>query len=489
MFLASVDLGSNSFRLEIGRVEGHRVIFQKYWKEGVRLAAGIDEHGMLTEEAQNNALKTLVRFNELIRNFEPEHVRAVGTQALRIAKNTPQFLEKAQKALGFPIEILRGHEEARLVFEGCSYRLPPSDAKRLIVDIGGGSTELVIGVGHKAHRCESFHIGCVNITLDYFPDGIINEEHFEKALIASRSEITEAFENFNVDNWDEAYGSSGTMDAICTILRTQGVIDAHTVTLEQLLDLKAEIIRQGSIDQLSMPGLDDSRREVIVGGLVVLLAVFRTLKITSMTACSGALRVGLLYGLLDRHSNLDIREESAQALLEMSHSDLAQALRVQKLSLALFSELGIPCSDEDIKLLGWASLLHEVGSIISHNGYHHHTAYILGNSDLAGFSRSNQDQLARLTLGQRGNLAKVEPYLANPITTAQLLCLRLATIFAHNRIDVELPEHALSIQGRTITLRIDPQWMQTHPLTHFLLENEINIWEKVQYNFVLTVAD
>lgn len=485
MLLASVDLGSNSFRLEIGRVEGSRVVHQSYWKESIRLSAGFDENGYLTEEVQNRALATLARFNERIKTFPQAQVRAVGTQALRIAKNSKQFIQKAEKVLGFPIEVLRGHEEARLVFEGCSYRLPSSNAKRFIVDIGGGSTEFVIGTGHKAERCESFHVGCVNTTLENFPDGIITEERFEKAKLYVQSEITEAFTDFNINNWDEAYGSSGTMDAISTILRTMGLSEEGEVTAEHLNLLRRMLIEQGHISQINLPSLLDSRREVIVGGLIVLSAVFATLKIKVMHPCTGALRVGLIYDLLERETDKDIREESAQALLNWTMVDQQQAHRVQSIALELFDQTFPQATSEDKKLLGWASLLHEIGGLISHNGYHRHTAYVLANCDMDGFSRSNQECLSTLALAQRGNLLKVEKNLVREKMRTQILSLRLAVIFTHTRLPIELPPLKLVNQPTGFRLEISKSWLAQHPLTHFLLENEVIFWKKVKYDFDL----
>ncbi len=489
MLLASVDLGSNSFRLEIGRVEGSRVLHQSYWKESVRLSAGFDEDGCLTEEVQMRALATLARFNERIKTFPKAQVRAVGTQALRIAKNSPEFIQKAERVLGFPIEILRGREEARLVFEGCSYRLPASNAKRFIVDIGGGSTEFVIGQGHKAQMCESYHVGCVNTTIGYFADGKITDEQFEKAQLFVQSEITEAYPEFNINNWDEAYGSSGTMDAISTILRIMGLSEEGEVTSEHLAILRKLLIQQGEISRLELPGLMDNRREVIVGGLVVLSAVFETLKIKVMHPCTGALRVGLLYDLLDRKCQQDIREESAQALLNWTSVDKEQAQRVQSLSLSLFNQVCPQASDEDKKLLGWASLLHEIGGIISHNGYHRHTAYVLANCDLAGFSRPNQECLSTLVLAQRGNLLKVEKAIQRAIYRAQIISIRLAVIFAHTRLPTELPTMKLTVKENGFKLSLCAQWLQQHPLTHFLLENEVVFWNKVKYDFELELID
>ena len=482
--LAAIDLGSNSFRLEIGRVENDKIVSEHYSKEGVRLAAGLDEHGALTEEAQQRALLTLERFHQKIKNFAPEHVRAVGTQTIRIAQNNKSFLLRAQKVLGFPIEILPGQEEARLVFEGCFHRLPLSDKKRLVIDIGGGSTELVTGCANHADRCESFHVGCVNLSLKYFPGGVITREGYEAAKLAAMAEFQEGRERFNSKLWDEAYGSSGSMEAICSLANSFG-FDSPIITKESLCAIRDKIIEAGHTSKLNFPDLHHSRREVITGGLAVLHAACDALNIREIKFSAGALRVGLLYEQLSRLNGIDLRENSAWELLKYSGVSAAQAKRVSQIALLLLQRLDPQAPESVRKRLHWAALLHETGNLISHNRFHRLGAYLIEHFDLQGFSINDRHWVSQLVLGHRGRLYKIEPQLSDSEWAKSLLVLRLASIIAHKREDISLPEFELS-QNAEHHWRLsfqDHDWLSKHPLTHFLLQREVEAWKAVQYQF------
>lgn len=487
MLLASVDLGSNSFRLEIGRVDADRILTQNYWKETVRLSAGLDQQNALTEQCQNKALNVLARFHELIALFPPSHVRAVGTQALRSASNADEFLKKAQQVLGFPIEILPGQEEARLIFEGCSYRLPYSEETRLIIDIGGGSTEFALGYKHQALRCASFHIGCVNTTLACFPNGELSKELFDKAVLFAKAELHRSRDEFHQQHFQQAYGSSGTMEALeCMSVALGLTSPGEGITLEHLSTMTDKILCYHNIRDLVIDSLPDSRKEVIIGGLAVLTAVFQVLGLKTIQACSGALRVGLLYNLLERKTDKDIRESSASGLLTMLAADRTQADRMQHITLMLLQRIWPNCPAETARLLGWSALLHEVGATLSHSKYHYHSAYIIRHSDLAGFSRSNQEFMANLVLAQRGNLNKVSSFVTDTNNARLVLCLRLARIFIHHRQDTQLPDFQLSCNDRHFCLALPPLWLEQHPLTHLLLETEVSLWNTVKYHFTLS---
>lgn len=482
--LAAIDLGSNSFRLEIGRIEGNEIICEHYGKEGVRLAAGLDSNGYLTEEVQQKALDTLARFREKIKDFKPEHVRAVGTQTIRIAQNNKAFLRRAQDVLGFPIEILPGQEEARLVFEGCAHRLPLSDKKRLVIDIGGGSTELVTGSGLHADRCESFHVGCVNLSLHYFPNGEITREGYEAAKLAAMAEFQEGRERFNSTLWDEAYGSSGSMEAICSLAKSFGM-DSYTISQERLCEIRDAMIAKGHVDKLDFPDLHRSRKEVITGGLAVLHAACDALNIKSIKFSAGALRVGLLYEQLSRLNGNDLRESSAWELLHYSAVSEAQAKRVDLLAQKLLQRLFPDATEDTKKRLHWAALLHETGNLISHNRFHRLGAYLIEHFDLQGFSINDRHWVSQLVLGHRGRLYKIESQLDNETWAKSLLALRLASIIAHKREDIELPDFSLTQEGKRhwrLSFK-DSSWLNKHPLTHFLLQREVDAWKAVQYQF------
>ena len=313
ILLGAVDLGSNSFRVEIGRVEDYRITTESYWKETVRLAGGIDEHGAFTPEIQERALSALRRFREKLEGIDPQNIRAVGTQALRVATNSADFLPRAEEALGHPIEIIAGREEARLVFSGCAHTLPPSSEKRLVVDIGGASTELIIGCGFIAKECESFHVGCVNTSRAYFPDGKITANALKQAQLSAQAEFEEAHQEFSFRNWDAAYGSAGTIGAVADIGHASGLTNG-VVTPALLKVMRKELVEAGDIRKINFPGLKEDRREVIAGGLAVLSAVFDTFKIKEMRPASGALRVGLLYDMLGRQEQRDTGHSAHQAL-------------------------------------------------------------------------------------------------------------------------------------------------------------------------------
>ncbi len=484
MLLAAVDLGSNSFRLEIGRVEGSLIHRHGYWKETVRLAAGLGDDQRLSKKAIESACECLARMNERLRGMSGEHVRAVGTQTLRVARNLNEFLLEAQNALGYPIEVISGREEARLVFEGCMHTLPPSDGRRLVVDIGGASTELIVGRGFVAEQAESFSIGCVNATLRYFRGGAIDRASFKRAQVAAGAEFEEGIAAFNRSQWDEAYGSSGTIGAVSEILRAEGWTDG-TITSEGLLKLRQALLGAGEIKRIRLQGLKAERQEVIAGGVAVLAAVFETFGITQMRTARGALRVGVLYDLLGRRESRDLREATVERMQARFGVDRAQAQRVGALAAQFFDALAPKADDELHKRLAWAAALHECGFAISHNDYHKHGAYLVRHSDLAGFSTTDQARIAVLILGQRGNLKKVAAALEDEQRAGKILALRLAVIFCHARRALEPPRWTLRASRGAIELGVDADWLARHPLTQHLLEEEAAQWEKVGIRFAL----
>ena len=479
MLLGAVDLGSNSFRVEIGQVHGDRITTQSYWKETIRLAGGFDEAGALTPEAQARALGALSRFRERLGNLPPERVRAVGTQAMRAATNSSEFLKKAEAALGYKIDILSGHEEARLVFKGCARTLPPSEKRRLIVDIGGASTELIIGEGLEAERCESFRIGCVNTSIRFFQDGRITAKSIERAVLACQAELEESITRFGAGNYEEAFGSAGTFGAMSDIARASGWSDG-TVTLEHLERIRKQLLEAKDVKNIRFDGLKEDRKEVIAGGLAVLLAVYKTLGIETMRPASGALRVGLLYDLLGRVSDKDTRDITVESMMSAAQIDREQAVRVADITEKLYTALRPSASPDDLKYVRWGALLHEVGMNISSSRYHRHSWYVVSNADMPGFGRQDQDIMATFVLSQRGNLKKIEDALDTIITCEAAFALRLAVIFAHARRPVELPVMTFIRKGpRELVVKLDGVWLNAHPLTDVLLKDESAAWAKI----------
>jgi len=483
MILAAVDLGSNSFRLEIGRAEGAHIVRLGYWKETVRLAGGLDDQNRLSKKAIGIASETLARMNERLRGMQAEQVRAVGTETLRQARNVNDFLLEAQDALGFPIEVISGREEARLVFEGCMHTLPPSDARRLVVDIGGASTEVIVGRGFTADRAESFKVGCVNTSIHFFKDGRIDRASLKRAQVAAAAELEEAVAGFSSGTWDEAFGSSGTVGAVSEIVRAQGWSDG-TITNEALLKLRHELLAAGEIKRIRLAGLKPDRQEVLAGGVAVLSAVFETLGVREMRLARGALRLGVLYDLLVRTEHNDLRDATVERLLDRFGVDREQAVRVDQTSRALHEALSADSPEEEVKRLHWAAQLHEIGFAISHNDYHKHSAYLVQHGDLAGFSTSDQERIVVLLLSQRGNLKKVGEALDQRENASKILALRLAVIFSHARRAVELPAWTLKF-GKSIELSLDGDWLARHPLTQHLIEEEAAHWGRVGVSFTL----
>jgi exopolyphosphatase/guanosine-5'-triphosphate,3'-diphosphate pyrophosphatase len=479
--LAAVDLGSNSFRLEIGRVEGAHIVREGYWKETVRLAAGLDETNKLSKKSIDIALETLARMNERLRGMPAEQVRAVGTQTMRLARNVNDFLVEAQSALGYPIEVISGREEARLVFEGCMHTLPPSNLRRLVVDIGGASTEVIVGRGFSADKAESFKVGCVNTSLRFFKDGRIERSSLKKAQVAAAAEFEEAIAAFSRSQWEEAFGSSGTVGAVSEILRANNWSDGR-INCEGLLKLRHALLDAGEIRRIKLAGLKPDRQEVLAGGVAVLSAVFETLGIDEMRPARGALRVGVLYDLLGRREQHDLRDSTVERMIERFGVDRAQAARVAATANTLHGQLDPAAREAMSKRLGWAALLHEIGFAISHGDYHKHSAYMVQHADMAGFSTSDQEHIATLVLGQRGNLRKVHAALEDRERAAKILVLRLAVILNHARRSIELPRWSLKF-GRSIELAVDGDWLSRHPLTQFLLEEEAMHWARVGIAF------
>ena len=479
MQLAAVDLGSNSFRLQMGRANGRHVELQGYWKETVRLAAGVGADQRISRKAIDAACECLARMNERLRGLPAGQVRAVGTQTLREAPNSDEFLLEAQHALGYPIDVISGREEARLTFEGCMHSVPPSGQSRLVVDIGGASTELIVGTGFEAQAAESFKVGCVNSTLRFFRDGTIDRAAFRRAQVAAAAEFEEAMSRFSRANWREAFGASGTVGAAAELIRQVDWGDGTVITAEMLANLRQLMIEYGEIRKLRLPGIKPERAQVLPGGIAVLGAVFETLGITALVPARGGLRLGLLYDLLGRRERRDLRDATVTRLQKRFEVDRAHAQQVGRIARELHDALDPQAGEEEVKRLAWAAALHEVGFAISHNDHHKHGAYLVGNADLAGFSTSDQKRIATLILAQRGNLRKVAEALQDPSRVAKVLALRLAVIVCHARRPIQLPTWTLRAARSGYELRLDGDWLARHPLTQFLLEEETAQWDKV----------
>jgi exopolyphosphatase/guanosine-5'-triphosphate,3'-diphosphate pyrophosphatase len=483
--LAAIDLGSNSFRLEIAQLVHDQYRRLDYLKETVRLGGGLDEQGLLSEDAALRALACLARFARRLEGIPTVQVRAVATQTLREAKNRDEFLARGERTLGLPIEVISGREEARLIFAGVA-RLQPSPAPRLVIDIGGRSTEMILGERRTPRLAESFQVGSVALSMKYFADGRFTEAAFRAAQVAAGAELEEALEPFARGRWDEALGSSGTVSAVAQILAANGVTDG-TLTPDGLRWCIGECLRAGHQDALDLPGLKPERRAVVGGGLSILYTLAVQFGIERLKPTRGALRQGVIFDLDERLRAArdpqleDMRDITVRELQRRFGVDLAQAARVQALAGLLYRAVRPAATgddSEDLRELEWAAALHELGMLVSHHDHHRHSAYLIGHADAAGFSQSQQRRIADLVLGQRGGLRKIEPGLAEQTFAWQVLCLRLAVLLCHARSTVEPARAALRGTGRSAVLTLDAAWAEEHPRTMHLLREEVAAWSR-----------
>ena len=481
--LAAIDLGSNSFHMVVARLQNNQPQTIDAIKEMVRLAAGLDSKNILSEEKMEQALQCLSRFGQRIKDIPKENVMAVGTNTLRRARNSAAFLARAEQVLGFPINIVAGREEARLVYQGVAHSLAQTEDYRLVIDIGGGSTEFIIGQAYQPIMMESLNMGCVNTTNKWFADGVISEELIQCAIIDCRRKLEWISDEYMEHGWQECIGSSGTIKTIARILTenygTQGVIDYPH--LKQLSELWATA---GHIDHVILPGLTENRAPVIIGGLCVLIAAFEELQIESMLASEGALREGLLNDMIETASGHDIRIDTVRDFELRYHIDVAQSGRINSSAMHLYDQLELPADDPQRSLLAWSCKLHEIGLSISHTNYPDHSGYIIEQSDMPGFSREMQNTLGLLLRLQRGkikvNLIEDFPRLDKKILLI-LVLLRIAIILERSRDFNSARTVKIKLKKGTFKLRFEKGYLESHPLTQADMTSEIIEIQKLGY--------
>ena len=492
---AAIDLGSNSYRLEIGRLENGHLRRVEYIKETVRQGNGLDADRNLTDEAMQRGWACLARFGERIAGFRPANVRAVATQTLREARNRDVFMAQARKILGYPIEVIAGREEARLIYLGVSHLLPDSDERRLVVDIGGRSTELILGQGQEPQTLESYRVGSVAWSMKYFPKEQWTSQAFKTASIAAKAILDEALSHYPRHSWDQAYGSSGTIGAVADALQANGW-EGDSITREGLDWLIEKLIKAQRPENLRLDGIKEDRRPVIAGGLAVLRAVFDLLQIEEMRPADGALRQGALFDLIDRENpHTDVRTRMIDWLASHFGADRAQGERVGRIAQQLFEQIP-PGNDSpqemerSLRKLEWAGQVHEIGMQISHSDYHKHGAYILENTDLQGFTVDELHRLGLLVLGHRGKLRKLEDPIDDPVFVQQLLCLRLAVVLCHARREPDIDGLQLSKDGYAPTFRLSlpDGWESQYPQSAHLLREECIAWQKAPWRLNLLLA-
>ena len=478
--IAAVDLGSNSFYCQIARVDGEQTYPLDGLREAVRLGAGLGSDKILDDASQARAIACLQRFGERLRSFQPSDVRALGTNTLRVAKNAPAFLKKAQAALGFPIEVIGGREEARLIYLGVTHSLPATDEQRLVVDIGGGSTEFIVGEGYKPRQLDSLYMGCVSYTRQFFSDGKLSKSSFKRAEFAARSELQHIVSEFSRPNWKQAVGSSGSARALAQVLQLNGWSNAG-ITPDGLERLRAQLIRAGEISRIVIAGLREDRAAVLPGGLAIMIAVLAELDIAHMGVADGAMREGILYDMLGRKQHHDAREATVAQFIQRYHVDAPQARRVGQLAMNLYEQLA-GANTQAAQYLAWAAQLHEIGISVAYGGYHRHSAYIVNHADMPGFTREEQHRIAQLLLAHRRSLKKLLPELDEATDWRMVFALRLAVLFCQRRTSNNPRIVSAKAGDGKFRLAIDPAWVLRNPLTNTVLREEIREWEKIGFD-------
>jgi exopolyphosphatase / guanosine-5'-triphosphate,3'-diphosphate pyrophosphatase len=478
--LAAVDLGSNSFHMVVARYQHGQLVIIDRLREMVRLAAGVEENGRIDKEVAARALACLERFGQRLRDMHADSVRVVGTNALRVAHRKQVFLERAREALGHPIEIIAGMEEARLIYSGVAHTMPAEPGRRLVVDIGGGSTEVIIGEGLTPLELESLQMGCVSLSERFFRDGKISGKRFERARLAARLELEPVQAAFRRRGWDNCAGSSGTVRAIGEVIRA---LDPAAVAITPAGITRAidYCVDAGHTRELILEPITEDRRPVFPGGLAILAELFAVLDIRDMRIAEGAMREGLLYDMLGRYRREDARERSVRAMQQRYHVDVAQAERVEATVRNFLERTRETWKlEEPLALLAlkWAARLHEIGLDVSHSGYHRHGAYLLENADMPGFPREEQRLLARVVGGHRRKLALdgveelVPPWDRNALYL--IILLRLAVLLHRGRSATALPDIELISTPRSLEVRFPARWLDEHPLTAADLQQEVD---------------
>ncbi|HWV15473.1 MAG TPA: Ppx/GppA phosphatase family protein [Cellvibrio sp.] len=484
--IAAIDLGSNSFHMIIAKWDHGQLVLLDRLREPVRLGWGLGSDGALSEDARVRAMACLEKFGECLRAYPSRSVRIVGTKTLRSISDSRQFLADAKVRLGHPVEIISGDEEARLVYLGVAHCVAPQEGRRLVVDIGGGSTEIILGKGMLPLLKESLNMGCVAISKKFFLDGKVSEKNINQALIACLQELEPVSESFLQQGWSEVLGASGTIKTVGKVCEAAGWSKGD-ITLDSLEKIIALYSQHGSTD-LKIQGVSEDRQPVFLGGVIVLKALYESLQLEQMQVADWALREGLLFDLKGRLENHDIRQASVDALANRFHVNIDKAKRVEATALALLDQVADGWSLNDTeasKLLSWATRLYLVGLDIAHNDYHKHSAYIVQHVDLAGCSRAEQAHLATLVLAHRKRFP-IKHFSADSEDLIKVaILLRIAVIFHRGKKNDKSPPVVIAADKRRIKLHLPQKWLQQHPLTLADLETEMRYLNDIHYQLEL----
>jgi len=468
--IAVLDMGSNSFHLVVARIEHGEIRTLQTFSEGVRLGEGLNETGRLSEAAQQRGLACLKQFGQRLESLPDEGVVAFATNALRIASNSRAFLREAEAVLGYPIQVISGVEEARLIYLGVAHSLPSDPKRRLVVDIGGGSTEFIIGDQFQAQLMESLAMGCVSFMERFFPAGELSKQNFQQAYNHASNELVRVIKRYRKKGWTACYGSSGSVRAIARAC--EQYCGQDVITKPGLKRLRAKILEYSNTREIDVEWLSRARRDNVIAGLAILTAIFDILKIDEMRYSSGALREGALYDLVGRSEHEDVCLRSVQSMQGRFNVDVAQAERVSTCAKQLFGQVANDWGlvKSDWTRLRWASQLHEVGLSISHVQFHKHGEYILNGADMPGFNRLEQQGMAFLVRGHRRRLRRqlLNDFSAKDKYALLRLCvlLRLAVLLNRGRGDSPPPEVTLSVQtADSLSLKLKIESFDDYPLT------------------------
>lgn len=475
--LAAVDIGSNSFHMVVARhVLGQLRVVDRL-RDSVRMANGLDENGGLRSDALARALDSLSRLGQRIRTIDGHRVRAIATNTVRQLRHPQAFLLPAETALGHAIEVVSGREEARLIYLGVANGHPPTDRNRLVIDVGGGSTEFIIGKTYQPLERESLQMGCIASTRRFFADGTLSRRRWREALTEISAEFQQFAAGYRALGWKEVFGASGTIKSIGEIASAMK-LSRGSITDTAVEGIREKLLSFNSIDAISMPGLSEDRRELLAGGLLVLEAAFNELGLKRMQVSKTAMREGILNDLLGRASDHDPRDGSIAALMHRYDADPLQAARVEHSALLLFDQVANnwELGDDERRMLAFAARIHEIGLAVAHSQHHVHGAYLLEHSDIAGFSRQEQKMLSVLVRCQRRGISKnaidsLPDRLSLPGLYLTIL-LRLAVLLHRSHDREPLPPLLLDGVARTIELRAPRSWLDTHPLTGADLQTE-----------------
>lgn len=483
--LAAIDLGSNSFHLTIARENHGEIQLIDRIGEKVQLASGLNDKNELSQEAIDRGLACLQRFAQRLRGMPLESIQIVGTNTLRAARNRDSFIEPAEELLGVPVQVISGREEARLIYLGVAHSYSDDGERRLVIDIGGGSTEFIIGERFFPIELESLHMGCVSYTRRFFADGKLKRKSFENAINSAHLELLNIRRHYRDLSWSDVVGSSGTIKAVYTLIN-QDEKNPEPITVKTLYQVMEQILEFKNVEDINLDDIKDKRAAVMPGGLAILIAAFESLDIKKMNWSDGALREGLLYDHVGRLHHEDVRERTINALMERYYVDKEQSKAVEETALSCLADTKLD-SEKNRKLISWASRIHEIGLAISHSRFQKHGAYLIQNSDLMGFNHEEQAQLGLLVSGHRRKIPLIEldiiPKKKHDWLLKLMALLRFSVILHHSRQPDNVPDLTVGLKDNNLMVKFAKGWLEEHPLTCADLEQERNYLKAAGISF------